>query len=154
MRAVIRSPKNFWAGLLYLACGLAAMIIARRYGMGTNARMGPGVFPTVLGGILTTIGIVSLVRSMTVEGQAIGEIAWKALGLVTGATVLFGVLLRPAGLVVAMAVLILTSAAASVRFRMDLHAAALMIFLIAGCAAVFVKGLGLSIPVFGYWITG
>ena len=57
----IRNPKDFWAGLLYVVLGLAAVYIAQDYEMGTATRMGPGYFPTLLGGFLALIGVVSLV---------------------------------------------------------------------------------------------
>ena len=151
MPALIRSPKDFWAGVLYAAIGGAAIVIARDYGMGSSSRMGPAYFPTVLGGLLLLIGIASLVRSFFASGEPIGAIAWKGMFLVTLATVLFGVLLRPAGLVVALATLILVSAAASVKFRFDWRALTMMAGLILFCALVFVKGLGLPVALLGTW---
>ena len=152
MNLVIRSPRDLAAGLLYAAFGLAAVVISRKYGLGTGVRMGPAYFPTVVGGMLVTIGLASIARSLVTSGEAIGSVAWKPLLLVTVATVLFGALLRPAGLIVSLAVLILASAAASIRFRLELQALALMVALIAACAGIFVWGLGLSIPLVGYWL--
>src|SRR5688572_14793899 len=48
-RAMIRSTKDFWTGVLYVFFGLTAIIVARDYGMGTAVRMGPAYFPTILG---------------------------------------------------------------------------------------------------------
>lgn len=154
MKPALRSPRNFWAGLLYAALGVAAIVVARDYGMGTAARMGPAYFPSVLGGLLALVGVASMLRSVLVDGEAVGRIAWKAAALVTLGTVLFGVLLRPAGLVPALAVLILVSAAASLRFRLEARALALMAALIAFCALVFVKALGLPLPLVGPLLGG
>jgi len=151
MALTIRAPKDFWAGLLYGGVGAAAVIIARDYSWGRGGRMGPGYFPTILGALLLLIGIASLLRSFVARGEPLGPIAWKGAALVTGATVLFGFLLRPAGLVPALAVLIFSSAAASSRFKLDWRALALMLALIAFCALVFVKGLGLPLPLVGPW---
>jgi Zn-dependent protease len=151
MKPLIRSQKDFWAGALYAGLGATALVLARDYGMGTSARMGPAYFPTVLGGLLLLIGAISVARSFVAKGEPIGAIAWKPLVLVTVATILFGALLRPAGLVVALAALILVSAAASVKFKVDWRALALMLALIAFCALVFVKGLGLPVPLLGAW---
>jgi Tripartite tricarboxylate transporter TctB family len=153
VNALIRSPKDFWTGLLYAGFGGAAVLIARDYGMGSSSRMGAGYFPTVLGSLLLLIGIASLVRSFVVKGGPVGTVAWKGLLLITLATVLFGVLLRPAGLIAALAVLILVSAAASVKFRLDWRALALMAGLIVFCALVFVKALGLPVSLLGTWFT-
>lgn len=154
MKALIRSPKDFWAGLLYAGFGAAAVLIARDYGMGSSSRMGPAYFPTALGSLLLLIGVASLVRSFVARGEPIGAIAWKGMFLVTLATVLFGVLLRPAGLVIALAALILVSAAASIKFRFDWKALAMMGGLIVFCGLVFVKGLGLPVSLLGTWFAG
>jgi len=151
---LIRSPKDFWAGLLYAGFGAAAVLIARDYGMGSGARMGPAYFPTVLGSLLFLIGAASIVRSLVVRGEPVGAIAWKGLLLVTAGTVLFGVLLRPAGMIAAVAVLVLVSAAASAKFRFEWQALALMALLIAFCSLVFVKGLGMNVPLVGPWLGG
>jgi hypothetical protein len=116
--------------------------------------MGPAYFPTTLGSLLLLIGVASLVRSFFVRGEPIGAIAWKGMFLVTLATVLFGVLLRPAGLVLALAALILASAAASIKFRFDWKALAMMGGLIVFCGLVFVKGLGLPVSLLGTWFAG
>jgi hypothetical protein len=149
MSTVVRSPKDFWAGLLYAGFGGVAVLIARDYGMGSSSRMGAGYFPTVLGGLLLLIGLASFVRSFFARGEPIGDIAWKGMALVTVATLLFGALLRPVGLVAALTALILVSAAASVRFRFDWRALAMMAGLVVFCALVFVKGLGLPVSLLG-----
>ena len=41
----IRNPKDFWAGLVYIAFGVAAILIALKYPVGSAGRMGPGYFP-------------------------------------------------------------------------------------------------------------
>ena len=145
----IRSPKDFWAGLLYAGFGGAAVLIARDYGMGTGSRMGPAYFPTVLGTLLLLIGIASIVRSFFANGEPIGEIAWKGMALVTLATVVFGAMLRPLGLIAALIALMLVSAMASVKFRFDWRALAMMGGLVVFCALVFVKGLGLPVALLG-----
>ncbi len=51
MALAIRSPKDFWTGVIYVGFGAAAWWIARDYSFGTASRMGPGYFPTVLAAI-------------------------------------------------------------------------------------------------------
>jgi hypothetical protein len=58
----ITNGKDFWAGLMFIAFGLAFMVVARNYAMGNAVRMGPAYFPTVLGGMLTVLGAAVLVR--------------------------------------------------------------------------------------------
>src|SRR3982751_44228 len=45
----IKSPKDFWSGLMFIGSGLFFMIWGMiHYQMGTAVRMGPAYFPTVL----------------------------------------------------------------------------------------------------------
>jgi Tripartite tricarboxylate transporter TctB family len=148
---VVRNPKDFWAGAIYVGVGVAAVWIGRNYAFGSGARMGPGYFPTVLGVILALFGAASLVRSLLHPGEPVGAIAWKPLAMITGATVLFGYLLPRAGLIVALLVLVLVSAAASEKFRFDWRATVGLIALIAACTVVFVMALGVPMPVLGTW---
>ena len=43
----IKSPKDFWAGLMFLGFGLFFVIGAGHYRLGSAARMGPGYFPVI-----------------------------------------------------------------------------------------------------------
>src|SRR5229473_2536330 len=54
--AFIRHPKDFFAGLIFIAFGLAAIIIGSNYSLGSAARMGPGYFPRILGILLLEHG--------------------------------------------------------------------------------------------------
>lgn len=149
----IRNPKDFWAGLVYIALGLTAMYVARDYEMGSATRMGPAYFPTLLGGLLALIGLASLLRSFLTDGEAIGGLAFRAALLVCGGTVLFAVLLRGAGLVVSIVALVLVSSYASIRFRWS-SAGLLALGLAVFCVLVFVRGLGVPLPLVGSWFTG
>lgn len=151
MSSAIKGPKDFWTGVLYVLFGGAGVYIAQGYGMGEAARMGPGYFPAVVGGLLLLFGLIAIGRAFLRSGEAIGHLAWKPITMVIGATVLFGLLLRPAGLIVALLALILLSAAASSQFRFEWRASAAMVGLIAACSLVFVKGLGVPMPLLGSW---
>jgi hypothetical protein len=150
---MIRSIKDFWAGLIYLFFGSGAILIARDYPMGTALKMGPSYFPTVLGGVLIFIGILSVIRSFLKPGTPIGGFSFKGLVLVIVSVVLFGLIVRGAGLLIALPLFVLVSAFASNRFRWGpslLLAAGLTLF----CAFVFVKGLGIPVPLLGVWFGG
>ena len=54
--AMIRHPKDFYAGLLFVGFGVAAIVIGSNYPLGTAARMGPGYFPRMLGILLIVLG--------------------------------------------------------------------------------------------------
>jgi hypothetical protein len=150
----IRNARDFWAGAIYLALAIAVIVIGRDYQFGTSARMGPGYFPTVLGAVLAIIGIVSIGRSFIRPGEAISAIAWRPLALVLGATVLFGLLLPRAGVLIALPCLIVVSALASRNSRPDVTSIAALVGLVAFCVVVFVKGLGVPMPLVGTWFGG
>ncbi len=150
----MRNPRDFWAGAIYLALGVAVLWIGRNYPLGSSARMGPGYFPAVLGYLMAGFGLISLGRSFIVPGETISQIAWKPLALILGSVVLFALLLEPAGVVIALAALIGVSSLASSKTRYDLRSLAAMAGMIAFCVLVFVKGLGLPLPVLGRWFTG
>lgn len=154
MAMSIRSVKDLGAGALYVGLGAAAVLIARDYTMGTASRMGPGYFPTVLGGLLVLFGIASFVRAFLVPGEPIGAIAWRALLFVTLAVVAFAALLDGAGLVPALVALIAISTLASRERSFGWRGLAAAAALIAFCAFVFVRELGLPMPLFGPWLGG
>lgn len=150
MPSFIRHPKDFWTGIIFLFFGLGAVILGLDYEMGTAGRMGPAYFPTVLGGLLTLIGAIAVVRSLLRPGEAVSKFYIKELVIILSAVLLFGFLMRGAGLVPAVLVIIMLSAYASPKFRLGqaaLLAGGLAIFAVV----VFVKLLGLPMPIFGPW---
>lgn len=150
MNTGIRGPSDFWAGIIYIAFGTTALIAAQDYGMGTALRMGPGYFPTVLAGLLTLIGLISAVRGLRSEGEQVSGLSWRGILLIGGPIVLFALLIRGAGLLIALPLLIMCSAYASTHFNL-LRTVLLAAGLTAFCALVFVKGLGIPLPLIGSW---
>jgi hypothetical protein len=150
---MIRSEKEFWAGLIYIFFGASAIIVGRDYPMGTAFRMGPAYFPTILGGLLVLTGVVAVIRSFVVAGAPIGRFAIRGLLFVSVSIFLFGFLVRGLGLAVALPVLVIVSAYASTKFRwgpMLIMAIGVTVF----CVVVFLKGLGIPLPVLGPWLGG
>ncbi|HWT70660.1 MAG TPA: tripartite tricarboxylate transporter TctB family protein [Oxalicibacterium sp.] len=150
MPSFIRHPKDFWTGIIFLIVGLAAVIIGRNYPMGTAGRMGPAYFPTVLGGLLALIGLAAAIRSFLHDGEPIGKFALKETALIIGAVLLFGFLIRGGGMIVAVIAIVLLSARASCKFKWR-YSVPLAVGLAAFAVLVFVKLLGLPIPILGPW---
>ncbi|MBZ2209660.1 tripartite tricarboxylate transporter TctB family protein [Massilia soli] len=151
MPTFIRHPKDFWTGIIFLFFGLGAIIIGQDYEMGTAGRMGPAYFPTVLGGLLSLVGAIAVVRSLLSPGEAIGKFYVKELVIILSAVLLFGFLMRGAGLVPAILVIVLLSAFASPKFRLA-EAAMLAVGLAVFAVLVFVKLLGLPMAIIGPWL--
>jgi hypothetical protein len=153
MPAFIRNPKDFWTGLVFIGFGLAFLLIAQDYPLGSARRMGPAYFPTILSCVLMLIGLATAIRSFFGQGAPVGAFAVKAMVLVATSTVLFGLLVRDAGMVISVILMIMVSAYASVHFNWK-SAALLAVAMAAFCVLVFDYGLGLSIPIFGTMFGG
>jgi hypothetical protein len=143
-----RNAKDFWTGIIYIVFGLGAVLIARDYGMGTALKMGPAYFPTVLGFLLIVVGVISLIRAFIVPGTRIGAFAIKGLSLVVVSVLVFGIIVRGTGLAVALPLLVVISAYASTRFRWG-PTIGLALGLTIFCVLVFLKGLGVPLPILG-----
>ena len=153
MPTFIRHPKDFWSGIVFLLFGLSAIVIGQDYEMGTAGRMGPSYFPSVLGGMLSLVGAASLIRSFFRQGEPIGRLYWRELALVLVAVLLFGFLVRDAGLIPATLVLIMIASYAGQKFNLK-HSIALAIGAALFAVGLFVKLLGLPMPMLGPWFGG
>ena len=92
----IKSQKDFFSGLMFMAVGVAFAWGATTYKVGTGARMGPGYFPLMLGVLLAALGSLITFKSLVVEtvgGDKIGAWAWKPVVFIILANLIFGVLL-------------------------------------------------------------
>ena len=152
MTSIVRHPQNFWIGIIFLFFGLAAVYFGWEHEMGTAGRMGPAYFPSVLGVLLALVGLANLVRSFIGHGERIGKFHVRNIVIILAAVLLFGVLMRNAGLAIAAFVLILLSSYASPKFRLK-GSLALAIGLTLFAIVLFVKLLGLPMPVIGPWLT-
>ena len=145
MNADLFNNKDFWAGVMLIAIGVAAVLIAHDYPIGSAFRMGPGYFPSVLGGILALFGLSLLVRSLRSGEKIAGGWSLRALIVLPLSFALFGSLMDHAGFVPALAVLIFGAAAASSEFKFR-EVALLTVVLTALSVGIFVWGLGLPYP--------
>ncbi len=142
----IKSPKDFWAGLMFMGFGLFFAIFALiNYQMGTAVRMGPAYFPTVLGGLLGVLGAVVFAGSFAIEGPPVPKFQFKPLVYISVACVAYGYLMKPLGLVGATAALVFISAYGGHEFKWK-EVTILFVVLIIFSVLVFVKGLTLPFP--------
>ena len=146
MALQIRDPKDFYAGVIFIVIGVAALVIGRDYSLGTATRMGPGYFPALLGALLTLLGLIISLRSLLIDGPAVGDIGFRPLVLILASMLAFAGLLEPAGLVIATAALIAIGCLGSVESRAR-DVIVLSIALIAVALGLFVYGLGLPMKI-------
>jgi len=145
MKLTLANNKDVWGGLMLIAIGAAAVLIARDYPFGTALRMGPGYFPVILGALLILFGLAILAGGLRRGEQIAGSWSLRALIVLPLSLILFGVLMQYAGFVPAMLVLIFGSATASTEFRF-VEVLLFAVGLTALCVAVFIWGLGLPYP--------
>lgn len=145
-----RNPKDFWAGIIYLLVGITFMITAQDYPLGSALKMGAAYFPIILSGLLILIGIMSILRALTKTGDPLATINVPGLLIITIATVIFGLLLRRAGFIIALPLFIILSARASAVFHWR-YAVLLALGLTAFCWLIFIKLLAIPIPLLGVW---
>ncbi len=148
MKLDFRDNKDFWAGLMFFGIGSLAVFIARNYQYGSALRMGPGYYPSLLGGALITFGILIMIKGLRsnekIRGRMSGN-AWRALIILPAAIAVFGLLLERVGFVPALAVLCIGSATAGSRFRL-VQSLLLTVALTGVSVALFIWGLGLPYP--------
>lgn len=144
----IRNHRDLWAGVMFFAFGVLFVVLSRQYQLGTAAKMGPGYFPTVLGGILALLGLIIFGKAFEKHNAElkVDKVGWRELLLILGSVALFGLLLPSMGMVVSIFLLIAVAALASHEFSIR-DTILTSIVLIAMSYLVFVKGLELQFPV-------
>ena len=143
----IKSQEDFWAGMMFIAFGILAIVVARNYPMGSALRMGPGYFPTYLGALLIVIGAVVAVTGLRLKGEGTGKWGWRPLLWLSAAFAAFGLLIESAGFVLALLALIVSSSLAGRDTRI-LELVVLTVVLIGGSVALFIYGLELPYQLF------
>ncbi len=146
----IKSPKDFWAGLMFIGIGGFFMIWAlAHYQMGTAVRMGPAYFPTLLGGLLAVLGAIVLLEAFVLKAEGPGaqlKLPFNIVDLVL-ALVIFGAVLYLAKLAKVSSDYAILAATAivtglTIRFRPDAKA---LVLISAACVVYgyLMKPLGL-----------
>lgn len=140
----IRSQKDFWCGVLFVAIGIAFIVVARNYRFGTAARMGPGFFPTLLGGVLAGLGLLLSLPALVHDGDPFPKLHLRPLLTILLGIVAFALSMQPLGFVLAAVILILICGFADPELRF-VKSAGLALLITAFCVGVFVVLLGLPL---------
>jgi putative tricarboxylic transport membrane protein len=160
---VPRSDKPLWgrllnrkdvlAGLLFMGIAILGLWVSRNYPIGTALRMSTGYVPRFLCWLLLLLGgaiLVSGIRSLDADGELGPGGTWRPIILIPAALVAFGLSLERLGLVVACALLMAIASLADRDLRLrEVVAAGAVLTLMTW--AIFIRGLGLTIPVWPEW---
>ena len=169
----IKSERDFWSGLMFVAVGVIFAIGATNYSMGPacpasdpcaanlwarlsqlSAHPGAGYFPLGLAALLALLGAIVLFKSLTIEsegGDPIGAFAWRPLIVIVVAIAVFGLMLEKLGLALTVPVLIAISSLAGDEFHWK-GVVANAVVLTIGSWAIFFWGLKLTIPMWPWFV--
>lgn len=146
----IRAQADFWSGILFAALGVAVVVLARNYRLGSAARMGPGYFPTLLGALMTLLGLTLLVPSMLRDGAQVPRLHLRTLSTILLGVAAFGLALDYLGLVAAVAALVLIGGLADPELTL-LESAAVAALLVVFSVGVFWGLLGMPFNLWPNW---
>jgi len=149
----ILARKNVLAGLMFIAIAALGLWMSRDYPIGTALRMGTGYVPRLLCWILMGLGVAILVQGLREKDAPPERTSWRQLMpivVVTTSLVAFALTIEQLGLVLSILLLVGIGAIAARDIKIwELLVAALV--LVALSWAIFILGLGLTIPVWPVW---
>lgn len=148
----VEDKADLAAGLLVALLGAAvAVYAATSYDLGTLRRMGPGMFPMGLGALMGALGLILALGAarrsrapLALARDRIG-VEFRSAALATAGVVAFGLLIRPAGLVLAVLAVVIIPAFADRKNR-PLPIIVLAVSLAVLAVAIFHWLLGLPMP--------
>jgi hypothetical protein len=150
--------KDVLSGLMFIAIATLGLYLSRNYPIGTALRMGTGYVPRLLCWFLLGLGVIVFVQGVRAAVPVPGPEAepsdapspWRPVIFVAASLVLFALTVEWLGLVVSVLLLIGVGAVASRTLRpLETLVAALVLILLSW--AIFILGLGLTIPVWPEW---
>lgn len=147
----VRSPNDVIGGLFLIVVAILALWLCASLRQGTTLEMGPGYVPRLLCTVQLGFGVIMLVQGFLTDGPPLERWVPRPILFVLASVVFFAATLAPLGLLVAVTGVVLISAAAkrdTKPFQVAVMAAILAVFSVG----VFVKGLGLAMPVWpSFW---
>jgi putative tricarboxylic transport membrane protein len=149
----IIARKNVLAGLMFIAIAALGLWVSRDYPIGTALRMGTGYVPRLLCWILMGLGAAIVVQGLREKDAPPERTSWRQLMpivVVTTSLIAFALAIEQLGLVLSIVLLVGIGAIAArdIKLWETLIAA---VVLIALSWAIFILGLGLTIPVWPVW---
>jgi Tripartite tricarboxylate transporter TctB family. len=145
----IKSKEDFLSGLMFIGFGLAAIIASREYPMGTAMRMGPGYFPTYVGGLLILFGLILAAQAFVSKGEGVAGFAWRPVLVLSAAFLVFGFAMDHVGFIPSLVVLIVGSALAGKEFRI-IEVVILTVVMTVASVGIFIYGIELPFRLF-WW---
>ncbi len=148
----MRAPRTVGAGLFMILVGLFALYHSWGLTTGTTRQLGPGMIPQSLSVLLAICGGLLIVEGFVTRGEKLE--AWKIRGplFILGAVVIFGLVIKPLGLLLAAPIAMGIGGLASSETR-PREIAIFAVVMTAFCLGLFKYALSLPIPL-APWLIG
>jgi len=146
---MIRAPKNVIVGAMFIGLAIVFGASSLSLQLGTAGRMGPGYFPLMLSVALGGLGLGIAAIGFLRDGDRPGGANVRALLFVGLGVACFAFTVRPIGLVPAVFLSSLLFSLADREFN-AVSATFAAVVLALGSWALFVVGLRMPWPAFGY----
>jgi hypothetical protein len=138
--------RDVLAGLLFAGAGLGCVILSRNYAFGAGTRMGPGMFPTLVGAMLAVLGIIIAVHGLRKDAGRPDRFHLRPFCLVLIALAVFTLAVEPLGLFATVVLSVLVAGLAD-RELSWFATATTAVVLAIGSSIVFVTLLGLQLEI-------
>ena len=138
----IRSPRDFWGGLVLVAVAILAIWASRELPGQRGFAFGPGTAPRLFAGLLVGLGTMVALIGLVTDGPRIEKYKIRGPVLVIASILLFAAMIRPLGLVIASFITFVVSITGSKEMRIVeglIGAAVMTVF----CVLLFVYLLNL-----------
>lgn len=143
---------NVACGVFLIICGLIFVQQSLQVDLGTWRQIGPGGMPMALSLLLIFLGAIVLLSGFSrPSAEAFGPFPWRGAFFILLAPVLFGLTVRPLGLVPGVFLTTLFASFASTKMT-AVRALILSVLLTIFSTFVFSYGLELPFARFGPWL--
>ena len=149
----IKNLNHVMTGIFLIAVALVALWAAWTLSSKTDMGIGPGYVPKMLAFALIGLGGLLVANGLWHEGEPTSAWHLRPLVLILSSVVFFALTIERMGLAVALTGLVLLGCAANkeTRFR---EALALAVGAVVVCSLLFIKALGLSLPLWPAFLRG
>lgn len=139
-----RDHRDIMGGGALVLIGVSAAVYALLFlQLGSLSRMGPGMFPIALSSILIGLGLAILIPALFRSGE-MPSVDLRSLVAVLASILVFAILIRPFGMIPAIAALVLVVSRADSKLS-PIGTVSLTACLSLGATLVFKFGLGMPV---------
>ncbi|MDH7797334.1 MULTISPECIES: tripartite tricarboxylate transporter TctB family protein [unclassified Beijerinckia] len=139
-------PQDVGAGIFLVLVSLFFMWQAYPLPLGSLRAMGPGMLPMSIAAMVAAGGVILALNGLSKGAILQEKWAWRGPFFVLGGVVVFGLLIRTAGLAVAGPASMIFASFATNEFRWK-EAVVFSVCMTAACILMFKYLLGLPIPI-------